>query len=214
MEGTTARLCLFLLLLIGAIHGDQDFSTMQMNTPSSDLENTLQTAVESSDFNTDDTDFFDTNGTRADCLIDTEMGLIAVGSAGGLIVCLLVATVVLACQVCHLQKRVYLPRTSRSNTNLVGGSSYWDADQTDGGGVVGPCDSSVILEEVTTEGKTEAEGSSQREDAKEEASTGLEEGAVAMALLPKEKPRQSPISSSRDYGLEVPRDLEDMPLVV
>lgn len=156
----------------------------------------------------------DNNGTRLDCLIDTEMGLIAVSSAGGLIMCLLVATVVLACQVCQLQRRVYAPRTSRSNMDLVSGTGYWGTDLPEVGGLVGPCDASVMLEEVRADSRMEEERQAEIQEAGEGAGTELEEGATAMAFDPEEKASQMQSSSSRDSCLEVPRDLENMPLVV
>lgn len=153
----------------------------------------------------------DNNGTRIDCLIDTEMGLIAIGSAGGLIVCLLLSTVVLACQVCHLQRQVYAPRNSRSNMFLVSGTGYWDTDQPGVGGLVGPCDSSVMLEEVRADRKIEEE---EAETRGEGAAAAHEEGTplMAFASVGGAGPMQS--SNSTDSCLEVPRDLEDMPLVV
>ncbi|XP_034557724.1 uncharacterized protein LOC117825866 [Notolabrus celidotus] len=164
------------------------------------------------------TDSFDidTNGTRADCLIDTEMGLIALGSAGGLIVCLLVATVVLACQVWHLQRRVNAPRTSRSNLDLVGSAGYWGDDRPEAQGLIGPCDASVMLEEVGADSRTEEDEEYEGQaEARDEGGAGLEDGAMAMAAFnPEDKTPQMQSSSSRDSCLEVPRDLEDMPLVV
>lgn len=153
----------------------------------------------------------DTNDTLGTCLIDTEMGLIAMGSAGGLIVCLLVTTVVLACQVCHLQRRVYAPRTSRSNVDLVSSTGYWDADRAEVGGLVGPCDDSVMLEEVGAESRTEERLAEIRE-ARKEAGADYEEGAIALLSDPDEGAGRGP--ADRDSCLVVPRDVEDMPLVV
>lgn len=154
------------------------------------------------------------NGTNGNCLIDTEMGLIAIGSAGGLIVCLMAATVVLACQVCSLQRQVYVPRTSRSNMDLVSSTGYWGTDQPEMAGLVGPCDASVMLEEVRADSKMEEERQAEMQEAMEEAEAGLKEGATAMAYDPEEKQSLMQSSNSRDSCLEVPRDLEDMPLVV
>ncbi|XP_062274455.1 uncharacterized protein LOC133979932 [Scomber scombrus] len=149
-----------------------------------------------------------------DCLIDTEMGLIAIGSAGGLIMCLLVATVVLACQVCQLQRRVNAPRTSRSNLDLVSGTGYWGTDLPEVEGLVGPCDASVMLEEVRADSRMEEDRQPEIEEPYEGAEAGFEEGATAMAFDPEEKASQMQSSSSRDSCLEIPRDLENMPLVV
>ncbi|KAM8905490.1 uncharacterized protein AB9W97_008623 isoform 1-T2 [Spinachia spinachia] len=131
------------------------------------------------------------------CLMDTEMGLIAVGMAAALIVCLLGASGVLACQLCLIQRRVYAPRSPRSNLDLVSGAGYWDLERRGAGGLVGPCDSSVVLEEVrgAEDGEEERRG---------------REGEEA----PEERVSLMQRSASPDSCLVIPRDLEDMPLVV
>lgn len=217
MEGTRT-LWLFLLLsqlLFCPSNANRDLSTTHTySSQSEDHGGSSTPPVELSITTTDHASSAnDTDGTRADCLIDTEMGLIAVGSAGGLIVCLLVATVVLACQVYQLQHRVYVPRTSRSNMDLVSSTGYWGTDRPEIGGLVGPCDTSVMLEEVGADSKMAEERQAEIQEAMEEAGAGLEEGATAMAFDP-EKAGQMQTSSSRDSCLEVPRDLENMPLVV
>uniref|UniRef100_A0A3Q4MEU4 Uncharacterized protein n=1 Tax=Neolamprologus brichardi TaxID=32507 RepID=A0A3Q4MEU4_NEOBR len=108
----------------------QDYSQDQRSSPTLAVSTTLTTSEDKNSI----------NGTRGDCLVDTEMGLIAISSAGGLIVCLLAATVVLACQVCSLQRQVYGPRTSRSNMDLVSSTGYWGTDQPEITGLVGPYD--------------------------------------------------------------------------
>ncbi|XP_049432795.1 uncharacterized protein LOC125889112 [Epinephelus fuscoguttatus] len=220
MEGTRTSLWLFLLLNqlpFCPTDADQDLSTLQPNSyKTEDQGGSSVPAVEPSFTTIGHTNSPDTesNGTRADCLIDTEMGLIAIGSAGGLIVCLLVATVALACQVCLIQRRVYAPRTSRSNMDLVSGTGYWGTDRPEVRGLVGPCDASVMLEEVRSDSKMEEERQAEIPEAKEEGNAGLERGAMAMAFDPEEKASQMQSSCSKDSCLEVPRDLEDMPLVV
>lgn len=218
MESTRTFLWLFLLLnLLLFCPADSDLSTTQpylyktedyvgSSTPA--LEPTLATTDHTNSFDTD------TNGTHGNCLIDTEMGLIAIGSAGGLLVCLLVATVVLACQVCNIQHRVYNPRISRSNMDLVSSAGYWGINRPEVGGLVGPCDASVMLEEVRADSKMEEDRQAEIQEAGEEAGPGLEEGAMALSFDPEEKACYMPSSISRDSCLEVPRDLEDMPLVV
>ncbi|XP_034086398.1 uncharacterized protein LOC117555590 [Gymnodraco acuticeps] len=202
MEGTNTSLWLFLLLsqlLLCPTNANQDLSTTQPNLHATESqESSLTTAVEPSLATNGHTNppEIDMNGTRADCLIDTEMGLIAIGSAGGLIVCLLVAVVVLACQVYILQRRHYAPRHSS-------GAGYWDVVQSEDRGLVGPCDSSVMLEEIKEEGKME-----------EDRQASEEAGAEQVALLPQENTSQMQSTNSRYSSLEVPRDLEDMPLVV
>lgn len=215
MEGTTT-LWLFLLLSQLSIwwtDADQHLSTIQTySSQTEDLTGSTTAAMEPNLTTADDI----TNGTRADCLIDTEMGLIALGSAGGLIVCLLITTVILACQICQLQHRVNMRRSSRSNMDLVSSAGYWGADQQEVVGLVGPCDTSVVLEEVMADNKTEEDRQAEVQEGMEmeEAGAGLPKGATAEAFEPEEKASLLQTSSSRDSCLEIPRDLEDMPLVV
>lgn len=211
MEGTRTILWLFLLLnqlLLCPTDADQGTSTTQTNTQTGDQNGSSVTATQTSLNTTDHTK------CSGNCLIDNEMGLIAIGSAGGLIVCLLIATVVLACQVCQIQRRVSAPRTSRSNMDLVSSTSYWDNDRPEVRGLVGPCDASVMLEEVREESNMEEQRQAEMREVKEEAGKGLEEGATAMVFDPKEMAIQMQSSIPRDSCLVVPRDLEDMPLVV
>lgn len=207
MDGTRTSLWLLLLLNLLHLHQADVDQDLLSQTPH------LQTGASSSapapapalNVTTGD-DAHDTdagaNSTFCDCLIDTELGLIAIGSAGGLIFCLLVSTVVLACQVYHIQHRVYVPRASRSNVDLVSGTCYWEADQPEAQGLVGPCDASVMLEEVRAENQ---------EDPREEAGTGPEEQTHYNSG---EKMGQLSTSRSRDSCLEALRDLEATPLVV
>lgn len=116
-------------------------------------------------------------------------------------------------QVYHLQRRVYIPRSSRSNLDLAGSAGHWgnaDASMEREGGLVGPCDNSVMLEEVKTpeEGEMEELGeiTEERDEDEEEEE---EEGATGSSLSPEEKPLMQRESSS-----DLPQDLEDMPLVV
>lgn len=218
MEGTRTSLWLFLLLNqlpFCPTDADQDLPTTY-SYKTKDDDGSSTPAVELSLTTTDraNSPDTDTSGTRGDCLIDTEMGLIAIGSAGGLIVCLLVATVVLACQVCSIQRRVYAPRISRSNMDLVSSAGYWGTDRPEVQGLVGPCDASVMLEEVRADSKMEEDRQAEIREARGEAGAGLEEGAMAIAFDPEDKTCHMPSSSSRHSCLEVPKDLEDMPLVV
>lgn len=215
MDGTRTSLWLLLLLLqllLRPTDADQD--------PLSEAPHLYQPEASSSrsasepnitQAGANDTEA-DAGGPFCDCLMDTELGLIAVGSAGGLIFCLLVSTVVLACQVYHIQRRVYVPRTSRSNVDLVSGRCYWEAEQPEAQGLVGPCDASVMLEEVREE--TEGESREENREQREEAGAGREEQAATTNVNAEEKTGRMLTSRSRDSCLEVLKDLEDMPLVV
>lgn len=205
MESTKTSLWLFLLLNqlpFGLSDEEQTLSTMQP-TPYVNLTPAITNFPE-----------IDTNGTRGDCLIDTEMGLIAIGSAGGLIVCMLIAIVVLACEVRSLQRRANAPRSSQSNMDLVGTAAYWGTDQAEVQGLVGPYDTSVMLEEVTPDNIIQEDWQNDRQEAREEDEADLETGAMAMAFDPNDDACQMPTSNIRDSCLEIPKDIEDMPLVV
>lgn len=210
MMDTSGVLLLLLLLdplTLTVIDADHQLFTEQTYAAMSDDHGVHTTSVESSPATTDHPDSISsTEPYRGDCLIDTEMGLIAVGSAGGLIFCLLVAVMVLTYQVCVLQRRVYVPRTSRSNMDLVSSAGYWATDGRGDGGIVGPCDTSVILEEVRADSSTEEE---RQPDVQAAGHSG---GSTTMPLLPEEEALLTP--TSRDSCLEIPRDLEDTPLVV
>lgn len=200
MGGTRTSLWLLLLLSLLHLHQadvDRDLLSQTLHLQTDSAPELNATA--------DDTDA-GANGTFCDCLIDTELGLIALGSAGGLIFCLLLSTMVLACQVYHIQHRVYVPRTSRSNVDLVSGTCYWEADQPEAQGLVGPCDASVMLEEVREE--------NQEEERREEAGTAREEPRAPTNYNSGEKMGHLSTSRSRESCLEVLKDLEDMPLVV
>ncbi|KAF7657500.1 hypothetical protein LDENG_00026030 [Lucifuga dentata] len=212
MEGTRTSLWLFLLLsqlLLHPANTDQYLSTVQTHLYST--EGGSSTPSVQPDLTTADHTDIPNNATGADCLIDTQMGLIAIASAGGLIICLLVTTVVLACQIYYIQRRARAPRPSRSNMDLVSGTGYWGADRSEVGGLVGPCDTSVMLEEVSADREMEERQAASQETG-EKAEALLEEGAMTFDPLDKTVQMQS--SSSKDSCLDVPRDLEDMPLMV
>lgn len=209
---------LFLVLLLSQVllslvDADPEPSTIQTYTYHPEEQgSTLTSAAEPSLYPTDQQNSSaGTGSSRGDCLIDTELGLIAVGSAGGLIVCLIVAVVVLVAQICILQRRVYVPRTSRSNMDLVSAAGYWATDRAETGGLVGPCDASVMLEEVRADSSTEEERQEEVPEAGQEAGAPLKEGATAG---PQEEGPQMQGSTSRESCLEALRDLENMPLVV
>lgn len=208
MDGT--RTCLWLLLLlIRPSDADQDPPSQAPHLYQTDAGGADPASQPNATGDGGNSSEAGASGPVCDCLMDTELGLVAVGSAGGLIFCLLLSTAVLACQVYHIQRRVYVPRTSRSNVDLVSGRCYWEADQPEAQGLVGPCDASVMLEEV----KEEQEEEESQED-REEAGAGREEQAAATKFTSGEKTGGVPPSRSKESCLEVLKDLEDMPLVV
>lgn len=221
MEGTRLSLWLFLLLNqlpFSPTDADQDLSTAKPYTYNRNRDGGSSSPTVELGLS-DHTNYPDTdaNGPRIDCLIDTEMGLIAIGSAGGLIVCLLVIIVILTCQICHIQRRAHALRTSQSNLNLARGSGCWGTDRPEIQGLVGPCDTSVMLEEVRADGKMEEDGEAEKWEEREEAGAEVgaepEEGATAMAFDLRET-FHVPTSSSRDSLVQRLKDIEDLPLVV
>ncbi|XP_034024463.1 uncharacterized protein LOC117508747 [Thalassophryne amazonica] len=217
MDGPRTSLCLLLLsqLSVCPTDTDQDLSTAHTHYYTTKNLSSGPTPGMEPDMTTDLTqsDDVSNNTSGADCLIDTQMGLIALASAGGLIICLLVTTVVLACQVCYIQRQVRAPRPSRSNMDLVSGTGYWGTDQPEVVGLVGPCDSSVMLEEVRTDSEMERQG--EKMQAEKEDGAEREAGkATAVEFDLEDRGVQMQSSTSRDSCLEVPRDVENMPLVV
>lgn len=172
--------------------------------------------------------------------IPAEVAFVVMASVGSLVVFLLATILVLACQVCRLQRHRHTGRHTRSNVDLVSGTGYWGAGaQAEGGGIVGPCDTSVMLEEVKAQG--EFEGSEEdEEDRSEERSEVLvtkdsrgqpgltvapvgdlvaiedTDNALPMPPPPPLPPPQPPKpgSTSTESCLEMGKDLEGMPLVV
>lgn len=147
------------------------------------------------------------------CLIKPQLGFIVVTCAGGLVLVLLVSTVVLASQVCSLRRQARAPRPARSNVDLVSGAGYWDTEHSERG-IVGPCDTSVMLEEVRVDGEEDEEqGEEEKEEREEEQAEGVR-GQMGDVGTTGEMAMQMQSSSSRDLCLEIPQDLENMPLVV
>uniref|UniRef100_A0A8C1VFS5 Uncharacterized protein n=1 Tax=Cyprinus carpio TaxID=7962 RepID=A0A8C1VFS5_CYPCA len=95
-----------------------------------------------------------TGAAEISCFINAQLAFIATATAGGIILILLTSTIVLACTVSSLKRRHRAPRPSRSNADLVSGSGYWGTERREGG-IVGPCETSVLLEEVKTDGEEE-----------------------------------------------------------
>lgn len=146
-----------------------------------------------------------TGASESSCFIDAQLAFIATATAGGVILILLTSTIVLACTISRLKRRHRTPRPSRSNADLVSGTGYWGTERREGG-IVGPCETSVLLEDVKTDGEEEevqngAAGPSQYINTSN-AATDSESVPTTM---------QS--STSRDSCID-PISLENMPLMV
>ncbi|XP_014070472.1 uncharacterized protein [Salmo salar] len=145
------------------------------------------------------------------CFIKPQMGFILVACAGGLVLCLLVSTVVLACQVCRLRRQARAPRPTRSNVDLVSGIGYWGTEHTERG-IVGPCDASVMFEEVQVDDEEQGE-EEWKEREEEQAREGVR-SQTGDSGTAGEMSMQMQCSSSRNLCMEVPQDLDNMPLAV
>jgi len=157
------------------------------------------------------------NVTVADCLIDNKMAMVAVASAGGVIVCLLVSTLVLAWQVRQLHQRIGTLRPSRSNMDLARSSgctwpllaaSHDPSDPREAGGLEGPCDAAIVLEEM----RPFLEIDATEDQVNTEKEKGREQGEKQAACRPGEMAAQ--MSSSMSDARLDSKDLENMPLVV
>lgn len=196
----------------------------------------------SSPFSSNTTSFPSSN-TTGPCewdwgCVPAEVAFVVMASVGSLVVFLLASILVLACQVCRLQRQQYSSGRghTRSNVDLVSGTGYWGAGtRAEGGGIVGPCDaSSVMLEEVKAQEENGADGSDFDQEGTEEGSevlvtqdsrpqSGISVAPVGELIAIGETddnttlpppPPPMPGSTSRESCLEMGKDLEDMPLVV
>lgn len=145
------------------------------------------------------------------CLIKPQLGFIVVTCAGGLVLVLLVSTVVLASQVCSLRRQARAPRPTRSNVDLVSGIGYWGTEHTERG-IVGPCDASVMFEEVQVDDEEQGE-EEWKEREEEQAREGVR-SQTGDSGTAGEMSMQMQCSSSRNLCMEVPQDLDNMPLAV
>ncbi|XP_076832045.1 uncharacterized protein LOC143477341 [Brachyhypopomus gauderio] len=139
------------------------------------------------------------------CFIDPQLAFIVATSSGGLILILLISTLVLTYKVITLKRRHRVRRPNRSNVDLVSGTGYWGAERTEGG-IVGPCETNLLLEEVRTEGEDEEE-----HDGAERVVTQQSSGANTDA---ENVPGTMQVSTSRDSCIDPVKELENMPLVV
>ncbi|XP_062408154.1 uncharacterized protein LOC134099345 [Sardina pilchardus] len=168
--------------------------------------------------------------------IPAEVAFVVMASVGSLVVFLLASILVLACQVCRLQRHRHTGRHSRSNVDLVSGAGYWGTgNQAEGGGIVGPCDASVMLEEVKPQEEEQEEFEDEYEEPSEEGNEVLvtedsrSQPGITVAPVgelidvgvtkgipppPPPPPPPMPGSTSTETCLEMGGDLEGIPLVV
>lgn len=146
-----------------------------------------------------------TGASEIICFIDAQLAFIVTASAGGVILILLTTTIVLACYVSKLTRRHRGPRLSRSNVDLVSGTGYWGTDKREGG-IVGPCETSILLEEVKTDGEEEEVQDGEADSSQYISTTNSAHNSESV-------PPTIQSSSSRDSCIN-PINLENMPLMV
>ncbi|KAI5098954.1 hypothetical protein C0J45_11093 [Silurus meridionalis] len=111
---------------------------------------------------------------------------------------------VLAYKVIVLKRRCQARRPTHSKVD-VRGSGHWSNEQAEGG-IVGPCETNVLLEEVRTEADDAVEQDEEEEDMLHQSNTkNIDEENVMTTI-------QS--STSRDSCIDPTKELENMPLVV
>lgn len=95
-----------------------------------------------------------TGAAEISCFINAQLAFIATATAGGIILILLTSTIVLACTVSSLKRRHQAPRPSRSNAEIMIGAGYLGTERREGS-TGGPCETSILLEDVKTDGEEE-----------------------------------------------------------
>ncbi|KAI4896613.1 hypothetical protein NFI96_008471 [Prochilodus magdalenae] len=137
------------------------------------------------------------------CPIDPQLAFIVAISSGGLIIALLISTLVLSCKVIDLKRQCQARRPTRSNVDLVSGAGYWGTETIEGG-IVGPCETNLLLEEVRTDAENE------------EVHDGAEEPILHYSPTTNTDVESAPVtmqtSTSRDSCID-PKELENMPLM-
>lgn len=145
-----------------------------------------------------------TGASEISCFIDAQLAFIVTATAGGVILILLTSTIVLACTISRLKRRHRTPRPSRSNADLVSGTGYWGTERREGG-IVGPGETSVLLEDVKTDGE---------EEEVQDGAAGPSHYNTSNAATDSESvPTAMQSSTSRDSCID-PISLENMPLMV
>lgn len=138
------------------------------------------------------------------CFINPQLALIVVYSSGSLILVLLISVLVLAYKVITLKQQCKARRPTHSNVDLRG-SGHWSTERAEQG-IVGPCETNLLLEEVQTDGD-DAVGQEEEEAAMlHQSNTKNKDEENVLATM------QS--STSRDSCIDPAKELEDMPLVV
>ncbi|KAL6471203.1 hypothetical protein MHYP_G00198530 [Metynnis hypsauchen] len=138
------------------------------------------------------------------CFIDPQLAFIVAVSSGGLIIILLISTLVLTCKVISLKRQCQSRRPTHSNVDLVSGTGYWGTETIEGG-IVGPCETNLLLEEVRTDAEDE--------EVHDEAEEPILHHSTTTNMDVECTPVEMQTTTSRDSCLD-PKELENMPLMV
>lgn len=143
-------------------------------------------------------------GGSEGCFIDPQLALIVVASSGSLMLVLLISVLVLACKVITLKRQCKARRPTHSNVDMRG-SVHWTTERAEKG-IVGPCETNLLLEEVRTDADDAAVQEEEEEAMLHQSNTKNKDEENAMGTM------QS--STSRDSCIDPAKELENMPLVV
>ncbi|GAA6097368.1 uncharacterized protein LOC123992627 [Tachysurus ichikawai] len=151
-------------------------------------------------------------GGSEECFIDPQLAFIVVLATGSLILALLISVLVLVYKVFTLRRQCQARGLHRSNAD-VRGSGHWNAERAEEG-IVGPCETNLLLEEVQADADDAAMPYKEEEEEEEE-----EEEAMLHQSNTKIKGEKNVLvtmqsSTSKDSCLDPSKELEDMPLVV
>lgn len=138
------------------------------------------------------------------CFIDPQLAFIVAASSGSLMLVLIISVLVLACKVITLKRQCKAHRPTRSNVDLRG-SGYWSTERAEGG-IVGPCETNLLLDEVRTDTEDAVEQEEGEEAVLHQSNTKNKDEENALATM------QS--STTRDSCIDPAKELENMPLVV
>lgn len=166
------------------------------------------TAISYSDGSLNQTDAANTTvpaENSKDCFIDPQLAFIVVLATGILMLVLLISVLVLGYKVFTLKRRCQARRPNRCNVD-VSASGHWSAEQAEGG-IVGPCETNLLLEEV----RADADDAAVQDEEEEEAmlhQSNTKNKCEENVLVTMQS------STSRDSCIDPAKELEDMPLVV
>lgn len=145
-------------------------------------------------------------GVSEGCFIDPQLAFILLASSGSLMFILIISVLVLTCKVITLKRQCRARRPIHSNVDLRG-SGHWSTERAEEG-IVGPCETNLLLEEVQID-TDDAVGQEEEEEDEvmlHQRNTKKKDEENVLATM------QS--STSRDSCIDPAKELEDMPLVV